>query len=84
LQPSPDPDPLMKVARVGFSLIRLVQWFIGAGFILTLGIHLLCSPSVRANPRELTLSDAIPGILAIVVALVMIALAIYMLLRSMR
>ena len=57
------------------AVIRAVAWVVGGAFCIGMGIWLLTSPMMRTDPRKFTLNDAMPGVTAIFVGVVLFALA---------
>jgi hypothetical protein len=58
-----------------------IRWFIGGLCVIVLGIFLISSPDMRANPKRIELADLMPGIGAILVGIVIIVLPVVLLLR---
>jgi hypothetical protein len=56
---------------------RLLRLALGGLLCILLGFWLIFSPTFRANPNKLTLEDALPGIGAIVVGIVLLGLLFF-------
>jgi hypothetical protein len=54
-----------------------LKWVVAGIVCIGLGIVLIVSPDLRANPKELTASDVTPGVGAILVGTVMLLLFFY-------
>jgi len=59
-----------------FDWYRAIKWVFAAIVFIGLGIFLIASPEIRTNPKELTFSDAMPGIAAILAGCGMLAVIV--------